>query len=125
MISSEFFDLISTLLYLLLGVIMYPGNQQYIVTSASGQTVMTSAYPSKIVLHYVSSAEIYPNQSGVSQGEGGAQVSSTTYYPNLVVASEARTAGPMQGATSVTYPDHGPPPAYQRATLSYILRLLI
>ena len=103
MIYSEFVDLISALLYLLLGVIMYPGNQQYIVTSASEQTVMAPVYPPGSVPHYVSSAGIYPNQSVVS----------TTYYPNQVVATEASTAGLMHGATSVTYSSQGPPPAYQ------------
>lgn len=41
----EYVDLIFALAYLLLGVILYPGNQHYIVTSACGQTVMLPAYP--------------------------------------------------------------------------------
>ena len=113
MICSEFVDLISGLVYLLLGVIMYPGNQQYILTSGSGQTVMAPVYPPGSVPDYVSSAGIYPNQAGVSQSGGGALVSSTAYYPNQVVAAEASTAGTMQGATSVTYSNQGPPPAYE------------
>ena len=92
---------------------MYSGNQQYIVTSASGQTVMAPAYPPGSAPHYVSSAGFYPNHAGVSQSVGGAQVSSTTYYPNQVVATEASTTGPMQGATMVTYSSQEPPPAYQ------------
>ena len=112
MICSEFVDLISGLVYLLLGVIMYPGNQQYILTSESGQTVMAPVYPPGSVPDYVSSAGIYPNQAGVSQSGGGALVSSTA-YPNQVVAAEASTAGTMQGATSVTYSNQGPPPAYE------------
>ena len=112
MTRSEFVDLISALLYPLLGVIMYPGNQQYIVTSESGQTVMASAYPPGSVPHFVSCAGMYPNQSGVSQCGGAGQVSSTSYYPDQVIATEAKTTRPMQGATSVTYSGQGPPPAY-------------
>lgn len=41
----EYVDLIFALVYLLLGVILYPGNQCYIVTSACGQTVMLPACP--------------------------------------------------------------------------------
>ena len=113
MVCSEFVDQISALLYLLSGVIMYLGNQQYFVTSPSGQTVMTPAYPPGSVLHYVSSTEVCPNQSGVSLTGGGTQVSSTSYYPNQGVTTEARTAGPLQGATSVTYSVQGPPPKYE------------
>ena len=113
MIFLEFIDLISILVYILLGVVMYAGNQQYIVTSASGQAGIASAYPLGSGPHYVSSAAFYPNQAGVSQSRGGAQVSSTTHYPNQVVATEASTAGLMQGTTSVTYSSQGQPPAYQ------------
>lgn len=113
MIFLEFVDLISTQVYIILGVLMYAGNQQYIITSASGQAVMAPAYPSGSALPYVSSAGFYPNQAGVSQSGGAAQVSSTTYYSNQAVATEASTAGSMQGATCVTYSSQGPPPAYQ------------
>lgn len=113
MIFSEFVDLISTQVYIISGVLMYAGNQQYIITSASGQAVMAPAYPSGSALPNVSSAGFYPNQAGVSQSAGGAQVSSTTYYSNQAVATEASTAGSMQGATCVTYSSQGPPPAYQ------------
>ena len=109
----EYVDLISALVYLLLGVIIYPGNQQYIVTSASGQTVMLLAYPPGSVPHYVSHAEIYPSQAGFSQNGGRVHVSSTMYHPNQVVATEASTAGPMKSSTSVTYSSQGPPPTYQ------------
>ena len=61
MSSLEFIDLISTPVYILLGVVMYAGNQQYIVTSASGQAAVASAYPPGTVFHYVSSAGFYPN----------------------------------------------------------------
>ena len=113
MICSEFVDRILTLVFLLLGVIMYSGNQQYILAIASGQTEITHDFPPGSNAQYASSAGIYPNQTGLSQSRGGAQLSSTTYYPNQVVATEARTAAPMQGATSVTYSGHGLPPAYQ------------
>ena len=112
MIFSEFVDLISTQVYIILGV-MYAGNQQYVLTSASGQPVMVPAYPPGSDPYYVSSAAFYPNQAGASQSGGGAQVSSTMYYPKQAVATEASTAGPMQGATSVTYSSQGLPPAYQ------------
>ena len=93
---------------------MYPGNQQYVVTSASGQTVMVPAYPPGSVPHYVSSAGNYPNHAIVSQTGGGAQaVASAPYYPNQVVATQASTAGELQGATTVVYSSQGPPPAYE------------
>ena len=96
-----------------LGVIVYPGNQQYVVTSAGGETVMVPAYPLGNVPHSVSSAGNYPNQVVVSQTGGGAQVvSSAPYYPNQVVALPASTAGELQGATSVTFSNQVPPPAY-------------
>ena len=114
MVCSEFVDQISALLYLLSGVIMYPGNQKYIVTNPSGQTVMTPAYPPGSVPDYVLSTGVCPNQSGVSVNVGGTQVSSLSYYPNQGVATEARTAGPMQGATNVIYSVQGPPPKYEK-----------
>ena len=80
----EYVDLIFALAYLLLGVILYPGNQHYIVTSACG-----------------------------SQSGGRAQVSLTMCHPNHLVATEGSAAGPMQSATSVTYSSQGPPPTYQ------------
>ena len=113
MVCSEFVDQISALLYLLSGVIMYPGNQQYIVTSASGQTVITPAYPPGSVPHYVSPTGVCPNQPGVSLSGSGTQVCSTSYCPNQEFATEARTAGSMQGVTSVTYSAQGPPPKYE------------
>ena len=67
MICLEFVDLIYTLVYIRLGVIMYPGNQQYIVTYASGQPVMATAYPPGISPHYVSYAGKYPSQASISQ----------------------------------------------------------
>ena len=48
--------------------------------------------------------------NSLSQNGGGAELSSTPYQ---VAAAEARTAGPMQGAISVTYSGHESPPAYQ------------
>ena len=112
MICLQFADLISTLVYLLLGVIMYPGYQQYTLTSASGEAVMAPANPPGRIPHYVSPAGNYPNQAGVAQSGGGTQVSSTTYYPNQAVATDASTPRPMQRATSVTYSTYEPPPAY-------------
>ena len=92
---------------------MYSGNQQYVVTSASGQTVMVPAYPPGSFPHYVSSAGTYTNQAVASQTGGGAQfVSSVPYFPNQVVATQASTAGELQGATNVTYSSQGAPPSY-------------
>ena len=61
---------------------------------------MAPVFPPGSVPHYVSLAGIYPNQAGLSQSGGEAQVSSTTFYPNQVLHS-------------VTYSGQGPPPAYQ------------
>ena len=106
MICLGFADLISTLVYLILGAIMYPGNQQYILISANGEAVMAPLYPPVSVPHYASSTGIYPNQAGIFQIGAAAQVSSTTHYPNQVVPTNASTGGPMQGAASVTSDDH-------------------
>ena len=106
MICLGFADLISTLVYLILGAIMYPGNQQYILISANGEAVMAPVYPPVSVPHYASSTGIYPNQAGIFQIGAAAQVSSTTHYPNQVVPANASTGGPMQGAASVTSDDH-------------------
>ena len=106
MICLGFADLISTLVYLILGAIMYPGNQQYILISANGEAVMAPVYPPVSVPHYASSTGIYPNQAGIFQIGAAAQVSSTTHYPNQVVPTNASTGGPMQGAASVTSDDH-------------------
>ena len=106
MICLGFADLISTLVYLILGAIMYPGNQQYILISANGEAVMAPVYPPVSVPHYASSTGIYPNQAGIFQIGAAAQVSSTTQYPNQVVPTNASTGGPMQGAASVTSDDH-------------------
>ena len=106
MICLGFADLISTLVYLILGAIMYPGNQQYILISANGEAVMALVYPPVSVPHYASSTGIYPNQAGIFQIGAAAQVSSTTHYPNQVVPTNASTGGPMQGAASVTSDDH-------------------
>ena len=95
-------------------IIMYPGNQKYIATSASGQTVMTPVYPPGSVPDYVLSTSVCPNQSGVSVSGGGTQVSSLSYHPNQGVATEARTAGPMQSATNITYSVQGPPAKYEK-----------
>ena len=90
---------------------MYAGNQQYVVASAGGQAVMAPAYLPESVPHYVSSGRNYPNEAVVL---GGAQtVSSTPYYPNKVVATEASTTWALQRAESVTYSDQEPPTAYQ------------
>ena len=113
MVCSEFVDQISALLNLLSGVIMYPGNQQYIVTSASGQTVITPAYPPGSVPHYVSPTGVCPNKPDVSLSGGGTQVCFLSYYPSQGFASEDRTAGQMQGATSVTYSAQETPPKYE------------
>ena len=106
MICLGFVDLISTLVYLILGAIMYPGNQQYILISANGEALMAPVYPPVSVPHYASSTGIYPNQAGIFQIGAAAQVSSTTQYPNKVVPTNASTGGPMQGAASVTSDDH-------------------
>ena len=96
-----------------LGVIVYPGYQQYIVESGSGPTVMVDTYPSGSISHYVSPAGNHPNQAVVSQTGGGAQVFSAHYYPSQVVASQGSTAAELQGATSVTCSSQGPPPSYE------------
>ena len=98
-----------------LGVIVYPGYQQYIVESGSAPTVMVPTYPSGSISHYVSPAGNYPNQAAVSQTGGGAQVvSSEPYYPSqVVVATQASAAAELQGATSVECSSQGPPPAYE------------
>ena len=97
-----------------LGVIVYPGYQQYIVDSGSAPTVMVPTYPSGSISHYVSPAGNYPNQAAVSQTGGGAQVvSSEPYYPSQVVATQASAAAELQGATSVECSSQGPPPAYE------------
>ena len=93
---------------------MYPGSQQYTVSSANGQTVMVPTYPSGSISHYVSPARSYPNQAVASQTAGGVQViSSVPYYPNQAVATQASAAAEFQGAASVTYSSQGPPPAYE------------
>ena len=101
MICSEFFDVISALIFHL-GVNMSPGNQQYIVTSTNSQTEMAFVYPPGSVSHYDSSAGTYPNQADLSQSGGEAQVPSKKCYPSSVVATEASTAGLTQGTSSVT-----------------------
>ena len=114
MICSEFIDLIYAWVCLLLGVIAYPENQQYIVTSTSGQTVMACAYPPGSFPHYVSYAGNYPSQVVVSQsGEGAQVVSSIPYHANQVVSTDTSAAGSGQATASVTYSDHEPPLAYQ------------
>ena len=112
MIFSEFFDVISALIFHL-GVNMSPGNQQYIVTSINSQTEMAFVYPPGSVSHYDSSAGTYPNQADLSQSGGEAQVPSKKCYPSSVVATEASTAGLTQGTSSVTCSGQGSPPAYQ------------
>ena len=98
MIYSEFVDLTYTWVYLLLGVIMYPG------TGISGQTVLAPAYP----------PGNFPNQTVVSQSGGGAQViSSTPSHANRVVSTNASAARAVQDTASFTYSDQEPPPAYQ------------
>ena len=93
---------------------MYPGNQQYIVTYASGQPVMATAYPPRITPHYVLYAENYPSQAGISQPGGGAHIDfSTPCHANQVAATEASVAGSTQGTASATYPGQGAPPTYQ------------
>lgn len=106
MICLGFVDLISTLVYLMLGAIMYPGNQQYILISANGEAVIARVYLPVSVPHYALSTGIYPNQAGISRIGAAAQVSSTTHYPNQVVPTDASTGGPMQGAASVTSDHH-------------------
>ena len=94
-------------------VIVYPGHQQCIVTSASGQTVMVTTFPSGSISHYVSSTGNYPNQAVVSQTGGGAQVVSLApYCLNQVISTQASAAAKWQGAASVTYSNQGPPPEY-------------
>ena len=107
-------DLIYALVYLLLGVIMYSGNQQYIATITNGKTVKVPAYPPESVPHYVSYPENYPNQAVVSHTVGGAHtVFSTPCHANQVVATVASATSSLQGTASVTYSGQGPPPAYQ------------
>ena len=114
MIYSEFIDLIYAWVYLLLGVITYPGNHQSIVTSASGQIVMAPANSPGSFPHYVSYAGNYPNQEVVSQSGGGAQVvSSIPYDANQVVSTDTSAAGAVQATESVTYSGQEPPPVYQ------------
>ena len=97
-----------------LGVIVYPGYQQYIVESGSGPTVMVPTYPSGSISHYVSPAGNYPNQASVLQTGGGAQVvSSAPYYPSQVVSTQASAAAELKGATSVACSSQGPPPSYE------------
>ena len=108
MIYSEFVDLTYTWVYLLLGVIMYPG------TGISGQTVLAPAYPPGNFPCYVSYAGNHPNQPVVSQSGGGAQViSSTPSHVNQVVSTNASATRAVQDTASVTYSDQEPPPAYQ------------
>ena len=110
-VTHKLSNLVAAQFYLLLGVIVYAGNQQYVVSSAGGQAVMAPAYLPESVPHYVSSGRNYPNEAVVL---GGAQtVSSTPYYPNKVVATEASTTWALQRAESVTYSDQEPPTAYQ------------
>ena len=93
---------------------MYPGNQQYIVTYASGQPVMATAYPPGITPHYVSYAGNYPSQASISQPGGGAHInSSTPCHANQVAATETSETGSVQSTASVTYSGQGPLPAYQ------------
>ena len=54
---------------------MYRGNQHYIVTSVSAETVVTLVYPHSSIPHYVSSAGGHRNQASVSQSGGEAHVS--------------------------------------------------
>ena len=117
MICWKSFNLISPLVFPLLGVIMYRGNQHYIVTSVSAETVVTLVYPHSSIPHYVSSAGGHPNQASVSQSGGEAHVSWTTNYTNKVVAPKASTAEPVSVATSVTYSGQEPPPKVWRCAL--------
>ena len=87
-------------LFWIIGVIKYHGNQQYIVTNTNGNTnliAISASHPQNL-----SSTINYQNQV-VST------MPSNTTSANLTQT----TAGAVQGGTSITYSNQGPPPAYQ------------
>ena len=88
--------------FLIIGVVMYHGNQPYIVTNTNGDTIIIAAYPTARHHQDFSSAIYYQNQ-----------VVSTMSFNTTSANVTRTTAGAFQGDTSVTHLNQGPPPAYQ------------
>ena len=81
---------------------MYHGNQPNIITNTNGDTLMMTPYP------LASLPQNFPSTNDCQN-----QVVSTIPFNTTSANLTHNTTLAVQGGTSITYSNQGPPPAYQ------------